>query len=112
MPLKSIPFFAGHSLRFDWQAFEEMVEALETPAFSDFGKIVEKLGPKTLRIILWAGLLHENPGLKQADVFPIINEYLESHSMTELSEVVLNALTESSILGGDTGEAMSQDTQP
>jgi hypothetical protein len=108
MPLKSIPFFGKYKLRYDWEAFEEMVEALETPAFSDFGKIVSRMGPKTMRVMIWAGLLHDNPGLRQEDVKKIINEYMETHSLEDLTEVLMSALNESSLLGGDKGEAMTE----
>lgn len=109
MALKSIPFFKGLDLRFDWEAYEKMVEALEAPAFTDFSNVVQKLGPKQMRIILWAGLLHAKPDLELKDTFAIINEYLEEKSMDDFAQVIITALQEASILGkgggSDPGEA-------
>jgi hypothetical protein len=86
-----------------------MVEGLGAPAFVDFANVMEKLGPKQMRIILWAGLLHMNPDLTPKDMYPIINDYLEKHSLEELTEIVVKALQEASILskgvgGPDQGE--------
>ena len=80
-----------------------MVEGLEAPAFVDFAKVMEKLGPKQMRIILWAGLLHMNPDLTPKDMYPIINDYLEKHSLEELTQVVIKALQEASILASEVG---------
>jgi hypothetical protein len=90
-----------------------MVEGLEAPAFVDFAKVMEQLGPKQMRIILWAGLLHMLPELTPKDMFPIINEYLEKRTLEDLTLVVIKALQEASILskegaGSDTGEAKAQ----
>lgn len=89
-----------------------MVEGLEAPAFVDFAAVMEKLGPKQMRIILWAGLLHMLPDLKPKDMYPIINEYLEKHTMEELTNIVVKALQEASILskggGNDQGEVKVQ----
>jgi hypothetical protein len=107
MVLKSIPFFGEYRLRYDWEAYERMTEELGVSAFSEFSEVMKKLGPKTLRIMLWAGLLHSNPTLKPADVFPILNEYVDQFGMDALAEVIVNALTEASILGNgrnDPGE--------
>lgn len=89
-----------------------MVEGLGAPAFVDFAAVMEKLGPKQMRIILWAGLLHMLPALTPKDMYPIINEYLEKHSMEELTNVVVQGLQEASILsksgGNDQGEVKVQ----
>ena len=89
-----------------------MVEGLEAPAFIDFAAVMEKLGPKQMRIILWAGLLHMLPELTPKDMFPIINEYLDKHSMEDLTTVVVKSLQEASILskggGNDQGEVKVQ----
>ena len=91
-----------------------MTEALEAPAFTDLENALQKLGPKQIRMILWAGLLHKFPDLSQKDVIPIINEYMEDHDMGQLSEIVIKALTEASILGGgsDQGEAKEKTKKP
>ena len=83
-----------------------MVEALEAPAFIDFENIIKKLGPKQMRMILWAGLIHQIPGLQPAGVIPIINEFMETRSMADLTEIVIKALQEASILGSG-GEAVA-----
>lgn len=88
-----------------------MVDGLEAPAFVDFAKVMEQLGPKQMRIILWAGLLHMIPDMTPKDMFPLINEYLEKHTLEDLTLVVIKALQEASILskeGSDTGEAKVQ----
>jgi hypothetical protein len=108
MVSKEIDFFKGFTLRFNWTAFEKMAHALNAPAFSQFDKIMANLGPYEIRMILWAGLLHKNPNLKKEDVGELIDEYMETHSMEELTEVIMTALTEGSVFGGkkaDTGEA-------
>lgn len=89
-----------------------MVDGLGAPAFVDFAAVMEKLGPKQMRIILWAGLTHMIPDLTPEDMFPIINEYLEKHSMEDLTNVVVKSLQEASILskggGPDQGEVKVQ----
>lgn len=89
-----------------------MVEGLDAPAFVDFAAVMEKLGPKQMRIILWAGLLHMLPDLTPKDMYPIINEYLEKHTMEDLTNIVVKALQEASILskvgGNDQGEVKTQ----
>lgn len=99
MTLKSLPFFKDLELRYDWEAYEKMVEALEAPAFTDFADVVQKLGPKQMRIILWAGLLHMKPDMKLSDTFAIINEYIDANSMDKFAQVIITALQEASILG-------------
>ena len=91
-----------------------MTEALGAPAFTDLEEVLQKLGPKQIRLILWAGLLHKFPELSQKDVVGIINEYLEDHDIGELSEVVIKALAEASILGGgsDQGEVKEKAKKP
>ena len=88
-----------------------MVEGLGTPAFAELAQAMENLGPKQMRMILWAGLLHMYPDLTPKDMFPIINEYLEKHTFEDLATVVVKALQEASILNAgnsrktDQGEA-------
>lgn len=113
IPSKTIPFFGKYKLRYDWEAYESMVEGLNAPAFADFSKVIEELGPKQIRVILWAGLLHMLPELTPKETYPIINEYLEKHTLRDLTEVVIKGLQEASILskelgGSDQGEAQNQ----
>jgi hypothetical protein len=87
-----------------------MVTELEAPAFADFSVIIQNLGPKQIRIILWAGLLHMCPDLTPQGTYAIINEYLEKHSLKQLTDVVIGGLQQASILanaegGNDKGEA-------
>lgn len=107
--MKAIPFYGKYKLRYDWEAYENMVEALGAPAFADFAKVIEKLGPKQIRMILWAGLLHMDPEITPKDVYPILNAYLEKNSLEDLTGIVVQALQEASILskemGDDLGEA-------
>lgn len=110
---KSLPFFGKYKLRYDWEAYEAMVEGLNAPAFVDFAKVIETLGPKQIRVILWAGLLHMMPELTPKETFKIIDEYLEKKTLKDLTEVVVRALQEASILakdvgGTDPGEAGTQ----
>jgi len=91
-----------------------MVEGLGTPAFAELAQAMENLGPKQMRIILWAGLLHMAPELTPKDLYPIINEYLEKHTFEDLAAVVVKGLQEASILNTgnsrkpDQGEAGTQ----
>ncbi|MCK9310672.1 MAG: hypothetical protein M0P26_00175 [Bacteroidales bacterium] len=84
-----------------------MVEGLGTPAFAELAQAMENLGPKQMRIILWAGLLHMAPELTPKDLYPIINEYLEKHTFEDLAAVVVKGLQEASIL--NTGNSRKPD---
>ena len=105
MAKKEVEFFGDYKLRYGWQGLEALSTALDAPAFADFDKIINELGPKQLRVILWAGLLHKYPDLKSdsQEMFGIMDNYLDTHDMESLGNVVGNALMASGILG-DSGE--------
>lgn len=108
MATKEIPFFGGYTLRYGWAGLEALTSALDAPAFTDFEKIVNQLGPKHLRMILWAGLIHKFPEMTPSDVIPLIDEYLETKDISDLSKLVGEALTASGIIkeGADKGEVL------
>lgn len=106
-------FFGDYTLRYNWTAFEKMALALNAPAFSDFDRIMAKLGPVEIRLIIWAGLLHKFPNIKKDDVSELIEEYLEEHEVPDLTELVMTALTEASVFSrkSDTGETKAQESE-
>jgi hypothetical protein len=108
MVLKEIPFIGDYTLRYDWNGYEKMCEALGAETFGDFDLALGKLGPKTLRLILWAGFLHKFPNLKKEEVSGIIDQFGESNSKADMFPIVMNALKEAGLIadrGNDTGEA-------
>jgi len=104
MTLKEIPLIGEYALRYDWAGFEAMMEALEAPSFSDFDKGFSKLGPRSVRMMVWAGLLHKFPLLKKEEVAGIITSYLENNSLESLTAVLNKALLEGNILTSSAGE--------
>ena len=113
MVTRTVDFFGDYKLRYGWEGIEALTTALNAEAFSDFENIVSKLGPKHLRIILWAGLIDKYPSLEpnSKEMYRIMDEYLEDHDIANLSDVVGKALLASGIIssgqpGDDTGEAV------
>lgn len=105
MVKKEVAFLPGYPLRYGWEGLEKLTSALNAEAFEDFEKIVNKIGPKHIRIILWAGLIHKDPDISTNEVYNLIDTYLENHTMSDLSELIGKALAISGILGGsDPGE--------
>jgi|SRR5665647_1024366 len=106
MATKEVEFFGDYNLRYGWQGLEALSSALDAPAFSDFDKILNELGPTHLRIILWAGLLHKYPSLgrESPEMYGIMDEYLEGHSLEDLGNIVGKALMASGIIGQPQGE--------
>jgi len=118
MVSKEVKFYGDYTLRYGWGGLEALTDALDTPAFSDFDRIISEIGPKHLRKILWAGLLHKFPNLTDQDMFQIMDGYLEGHSIAELSDVVGKALLASGIIsapqdyqGDDTGEVQDMEEE-
>jgi len=63
MPTRSIPIHIGgkdRQLRFDWAAFEAVEKELGYPVFD----IIDRAGPtlpfRDVRVLIWAGLRHED----------------------------------------------------
>ena len=115
MVIKEVEFVSGYPLRFDWNGIESMTIALDTPAFTDIDRIISKgnFGPVSVRLILWAGLLHKHPDLKKEEVSKLIDAYLENHTLKDLSLTISKALIASGLLGtestgADTGEVPEQ----
>lgn len=109
MVLKEVPFFGEYTLRYDWDAYEKICEELNIETFTQFNNALNMMGPKKLRIMLWAGLLHKFPDLKPEEVSKIIDEYKENNPVGGIPEAVLKGLREAQIIGEikgvDTGES-------
>lgn len=76
-----------HHLRFTLNAFAELEEAYGT-----IDTALEKLNTgsiKAIRKLLWAGLLHENPDIKELDV----GNMVDTSNIKEFSESLAQALT-------------------
>lgn len=109
MVSKETQFVPEYPLRYEWNAFEALAEALNAHSFADFDNVLNsaRVGFKEIRIVIWAGLLHKYPDMKKEDVAELINIYMENHVMSELSGLVGNALSDSEMFkkkGVDTGE--------
>jgi len=70
MPTRSIPIHIGgkdRQLRFDWAAFEAVEKELGYPVFD----IIDRAGPtlpfRDVRVLIWAGLRHEDGTLTLAN---------------------------------------------
>ncbi len=63
----------------------------------------EQAGMNTLRLLLWAGLRHENKGLTKEMVGDWIQDYLEENEdgLGTLFETTVNELVESGALGNE-----------
>jgi hypothetical protein len=107
---KDIPFFGDYTLRYGWKGLEALTTELDAPAFSDFDKIIQELGPKHLKVILWAGLIHKFPTLKPEsnEMYDIMDEYLDGHTISELSEIVGQALIASGIISTENAEGATE----
>jgi hypothetical protein len=74
------------NILFDMNAFAELEEK-----FGDIEKALEALGKgslKNIRLILWAGLIHEDEDLKEKDVFRTV----PISSLEEISKLVTEAI--------------------
>lgn len=66
---------------------------------------MSRLGPVEMKILVWAGLLHKYPKLKQEEASDIIDEYMEDHTIEDLSNIVMDAIQNASVFGRpDKGE--------
>ena len=75
------------TFRYNYDAFELIEETLGTP----FASLkVEQLRLKELKVIIWAGLVHEDPELKLEDVGPLIDE---AESIQYVAEKMNEAVT-------------------
>jgi hypothetical protein len=107
MPLKEIPFVGPYTIRYDWDAFEKICESLGIESFADFDIILRKLGPKQIRLMLWAGLLHKFPNLQPSEVGSIISDFMQEKQLPEITVLISNGLVEAgfiSMQGADKGE--------
>jgi len=112
MPLKSIPFFGEYSLRYGWSGIEAIMEVLGNPTFQEFDKIIARMELKTVRLVIWAGLIHDKPFLKNEDVYELLDEYLGEHSFKDLVDVMTRALSEANIITQNLRESAGEETDP
>lgn len=75
MPVQAIPIELGgtsHQLRYDFRALAKLENEFGVP-IGDIGqKLAGKLWLKDMTIFLWAGLIHENPAMTQAEAEELI----------------------------------------
>ena len=72
----------------------------------------EQAGFNSIRLLVWAGLRHENRGLTLDMVGLWIEEYLdEGNDFGEFFESVVNALVESGVLGNKEAENETKKTK-
>lgn len=110
MPLKEIPFFKEYTIRYDWDAFEKVCGALGIESFLDFDMVLRKLGPKQLRLMLWAGLLHKFPDIQPSEVGAIISEFMQEKPLAELTTIISKGLEEAGFIS--TGKSDKGETKP
>jgi len=107
MPLKDIPFFKEYTIRYDWDAFEKVCEALNIESFMDFDIVLRRLGPKQLRLMLWAGLLYKFPTLQPSEVGAIISEFMQENPLSDVTAIISKGLEEAGFIStkvADKGE--------
>lgn len=107
MPLKDITFFREYTIRYDWDAFEKVCEALNIESFMDFDIVLRRLGPKQLRLMLWAGLIHKFPEMQPSEVGTIISEFMQENPLSEVTSIISKGLEEAGFIstrGLDKGE--------
>jgi len=76
MPTRSIPIHIGEKdrqLRFDWAALEAAENELGYPVFDIIDKAGSSLPFRALRVLIWAGLRHEDDKLAFTDTIPWFN---------------------------------------
>ena len=112
MPLKSIPFFGDYSLRYGWSGIEAIMEVLGNPSFTEFDKIVTRPTLKTVRLVIWAGLIHDKPLLKKEDVPKILDEYLSENTFQSLVGVMTRALEEANIITQNLEKPKGEEESP
>ena len=71
------------NIRFDLNALAEIEDAIGVP-MSKMGEI--ELGVKTVRTMLWAGLIHENPELTEREVGSFVDFDNLEEVQTKVSE--------------------------
>jgi len=112
MPLKTTPFFGEYTLRYDWEAYEKLCEVLGVDTFAEFDEVLRKPGPRHIRVMLWAGLLHIRPELKPEYTGNIITEFLEDgNNLSGVSIAISNGLKEGGFIGdrgNDPGEVQQK----
>jgi hypothetical protein len=90
-PKKSVRVNLGgrfRYLRYDFNALIALEEALGVPISQWKDIINEQMGVRTLRTLVWAGLLHEDENLSERDVGAV----LDITKIDDLSEKVLEAV--------------------
>jgi hypothetical protein len=107
MVKKETPLIGGLSLRYDWDNLELMAETLNLESLTEFGQffINSNIGLKHIKIMIWAGLQRPDVPFDIKNVGSVLDEYLDSHSLPELMELVLNAMGDA---WGKQGEAKGE----
>jgi len=107
MVLKEIPFWNEYTLRYDWDSYEKLCEALGVESFADFDIVLRRLGPKQLRILLWAGFLHKFPDMQPGEVGKIMSEFMDGKSIADITTPISEGLKAAGFIaerGNDPGE--------
>jgi len=90
-PKKSVKIHLGgrfHSLRYDFNALVALEDTLGIPISRWTDIISEQMGVRTIRTLVWAGLLHENEDITLKDV----GEMLDISKLDDVSSKVLEAV--------------------
>lgn len=87
-------------LRFRYQD----MRALEERAGKPLGEVVgdlARMSIKTVELVVWAGLRHEEPRLRPDDVQPLLQAYFEEgKSLSDILAVLRQAVQESGFFAG------------
>jgi len=84
-------------LRYDINALADLEEALGVGLGAALSG--ERMGIRTLRAMLWAGLRHEDPMLTIREAGELLNGYLERHGNLEGISQAINRALEASGIG-------------
>lgn len=75
-----------HKLRFTLNALAEVEDRLNLASIADILETIKALSVRTLRTLLWAGLLHEQPELTEREVGEMDFDF--SHAVERVSRAL------------------------
>lgn len=113
--MKTIPITLDRprNLRFDINAFSDAEQAMGGSIFSVLADEAWALRFGVLRALLWAGLKHEDPALRQERVGALMQAHLEAGGKTtDFVRWINDGIGASGILKATTGEEKPQDPPP
>lgn len=96
--MKTIELDKQREIRFDFNAIADIEE--ETGMGISTLLDEENIGFNTFRILLWAGLRHEDSGLTKKNVGILLDNYFKAGgTWTELGNKIFEAIEASGVLG-------------